>query len=34
MNKKTKIILALASIAGVFFTGLRGIDSSDGYLSI
>ena len=32
MNKKKKIILALAFIAGVFFTELRGINSSDGYL--
>lgn len=34
MNKKKKSLLAVAFIAGVLFTGLYGIDSSEGYISV
>jgi cytochrome c-type biogenesis protein CcmE len=34
MNIKKKILLSLTLIAGVFFTGLYGINSSDGYLTV
>jgi len=34
MNKKKKILLSLTFIAGVFFTELYGISSSDGCLTV
>jgi cytochrome c-type biogenesis protein CcmE len=34
MNKKKKILLSLTFIAGVFFTGLYGINSSEGYFTV
>jgi cytochrome c-type biogenesis protein CcmE len=34
MNKKKKIFLSLTFIAGVFFTGIYGIDSSDSYFTV